>query len=359
MPVAVLNTAHFNPDTPVSGGQPPVIVGVGVAYDASILLPTANPAAVNAAGSGTAYQPVVSGNALPAGMTSQVLNEDWSSGIQSSRWGNAADGATYGSDGNRIQRWLTANAVVSAGTGGGVSCKLISKRENVGGNAFTAGMLSTRTVGVYYPVFGYYEIDARTPHGQGVWPAFWLRHRDGSTMCEVDILEFFHTQIPGKNVWTLHRTNDAGSFQGNVNKANALVESPTLTPGRHKFGVSIRQEGVNVRFRGYLDGVEVWNYLDTSATRWSITNGTSKYAGGAQVFDIALQGSQIGGNWVGHPDDPTGYSRWQDSCLSGGTKPNSCNLSVGGQTIITDAIVGGALFPNTFEIYTVKVWSAL
>ncbi len=374
MPVLIQNYPRFNPDTPIAGGQPPVIGAVGSAYDATILYPTANPVAGLAAGTGSAVGPAVVGaNTMPAGMTSLVLDEQFVNPTLDSRWYQFDEAWGTGSTQNRVQRFRPENIVISAATSGGTgqSAKCISKRESFGGQPFTAGMFASKEAGVFYPVFGYYEVRMKQPHGQGVWPAFWLRHRDGASVCEVDIMEYFHTQLPGKFMMTLHRTNNAGTPQTNVNKTfgGVFFEAPTLTPSFFNFGVSILPEGANVRFRGFLGGTgggvgatEVWNYLDTSAVYWSNTRGLAHPSGngGAEVFDITVQGAQIGGNWNGHPDDPKGYSRWNDSCLSGGTKPNACNFTVGGYPIWTDAAdYSGTLFPNTTEIDYVKVWSAL
>lgn len=365
MPVLIQNNPHFNPDPSSSGTVAQGLSLGGSAYDATIAVSANNPAGSVASATGAANDPaIVTGATLPPGMTSLVLDEQWNT-IDSSRWGNALDGETYGSTNNSIGRYRSVNTTVSAATSGGTgnSVKMVSRRESYNGAAFTGGMLSTRTVGVYYPIFGRYEMRAKVPHGQGIWPAFWLRHRNGASMCEVDIMEYFHATTPAKYTMTLHRTNNAGTFQTNVNKTygGVFFEAPTITPDWHVYAVDILPEGSNVRFIGYLDGVEVWNYLDTQAVRWASTNGTSRadYGYGENVFDVVLQGSQIGGTWVGHPDDPTGYSRWNDTCLSGGSKPNSCNISVGGYSIWTDANQGGTLFPNTFEVDYVRIWSAL
>lgn len=294
----------------------------------------------------------------PTGMT-LVLDEPFTGSLNTSIWD--VETGTYGAP-MRVQYYRPANVVVSAATSGGSgdSLKLISKREVYGGRDFTAGMISTRDLGVYYPVFGRYEAKMKIPHGQGIWPAFWLRHRDGSSTCEVDIMEYFHAEEPGKARFTLHRKNNAGTYQSNVARHSEFFEAPTLTPGWHVFAVDMLPEGDDVRFIGYLDGVEVWNYLDTQAAYWSGTRGTAHPSGGGgeNIFDICLQGSQIGGDWVGHPDDPAGYSRGLGRCISE-SSPGVCRTSIGGYSIWTDANQGGALFPNTFELDYVKVWSAL
>lgn len=297
----------------------------------------------------------------PSGMT-LVLDEDFAGALNTAIWD--VENSDYGAP-QRVQWYRPANVVVSTATSGGSgnSLKLISKREAYNGKAFTAGMVSTRDLDVFYPVFGRYAARMKIPHCQGVWPAFWLRHRDGSNTCEVDIMEYFHAEEPGKGRFTLHRKNNAGTYQSNVSHRAGFFEAPTLTPGWHVFAVDILPESGDVRFIGYVDDVEVWTYLDTQADFWSGTRGLShpSGAGGAEVFDICLQGSQINGNYVGHPDDRKGYSRNLGRCISGGTAP-SCSTSVGGYDIWTDADEHGGTGLSTglpFEVDWVKVWSAL
>lgn len=361
MPIRVLNNGHFN------SGPPVVYSGLaslsGGANDPDAIVTTNSPSISAAIATGVAVDPAVSTNSLPAGMTSLVLDEQFTT-LNTSRWGNALDGSTYGSGGNNsIGTWKAANTTVAAGTSGAVgnTLQMTSIKEAAG--VYSCGMVSTRTKGVYFPIFGRYEARFKLPnHCQGVWPAIWLRHRSGASTCEMDLMESFHAQRPGKLDMTLHRANNAGTLQSNVSFARVVVEPPTLTPGWHTVTTDILPSGSNVQFTGYYDGVQVWSYLDTQAVYWSNTNGTARadYGNGLNVWDICLQGSQIGGTWVGHPEDPKGYSRWNDSCLSGGTKPNACNTTVGGYPIWTDAAnYGGAAFPNTFEIDYVRVWSAM
>lgn len=366
MPIITDSTAHFNPFSPLTTVTPPGIDGVGVAYDADVRISANQPVSATATGTGTAYDATVSTNTLPAGMTSLVLDEQFTT-LNAARWANAAEGETYGSGNNSIGRWRAQNTVVAAASSGGSgnSLQAVSKREAYNGASFTCGMISSKPLGIYYPVFGMYEARFKVPHLQGVWPAIWMRHRNGASMCELDLLEYFHSQRPGKFDMTLHR-NDGTGLKTNVSYMRPFVEAPTVTPGWHTATMSLTQEGGNVRFKGWFDspggvGTPQWSYLDTASTYWAVTNGTSHPSGngGANIFDIIIQGSQVGGNWVGHPDDPTGYSRSIDTCLSGGTKPNACNTSVGGYPIWTSANGLGGDFPAMFEVDYVKVWSAL
>lgn len=363
MPIQVLNTARFNPFSPLTVALPTVADGAGVAFDADVLISANQPVGAVATGTGAAFDATVSTNTLPAGMGAIVLDESWAT-IDPTLWGNAADGATYGAQ--SVGYWRSQNTVVAAASSGGTgqSLQLTSKRESFGGRAFTCGMVSSKTASTprYYPIFGRYEVRMKMPaHGQGVWPAVWLRHRDGSSECEVDIMELFHVEEPGAARTSLHSTDNAGVFKTNRSSSRYFIEDPTLAPGWHTFVVEILpvSSGV-VQFYGYCDGVLKWSYLDTSATRWSVTKGTSHASGngGLNIFDICIQGSQISGNYICHPDDPPGYSRARDACITGGTKPNACTVaSWQGRLIRTDALdYGGALFPNTFEVDSVKVW---
>lgn len=368
MPIHVLNRGIFNPFDPASVAQPSVAGVAGAAYDADVRITVNQPVGATANVAVAAYDATIGSNTLPAGMTSLVLDEQFVGSSLASMWHINTD-ATWGASGNRIQDFNAANVSISAATSGGSgnSLKMASKRE---GATFTAGMIETRPTGTFFPIFGMYESRMKIPHMQGIWPAFWLRQRATASICEVDIMEYFHLEESGKGRSTLHRANNAGTLQTNVNRAAKLFEAPTVTPGFHTWTVSILPEGANVRFKAWLDspggtGTPYWSYLDTQVTYWSVTQGTSRadYAFGQEYFDITFQGSQIGGSWLGHPDDPKGYSRWLDSCVSGGTKPNACNTTVGGQPIWTDAanyggtgLLGAGM---VYEIDYVKVWSAM
>lgn len=310
-----------------------------------------------------------SGIPLPPGMRTLVLNEEWADGIDPTKWKKTGGGATYGAP-DRIQTYRDANVTISAATAGGSgnSLKMLCERNGV--NNYYSGSLDSRwatvtdpdgfggnnPTGRYWPMFGWYEVRAKIPHGQGIWPAFWLRHREGSTNCEVDFMEYFHMYEPGKTRSSLHRTDNNGVYRNNVYQKATFFEEPTLTPGWHIWAISITSEYPNVRFRTYQDGILVYDYLDTSAALWS---GSVRTPNPARAFDIRLEGVQIGNQsgWVGMPNDPPGYDSGRGVCASGGTPPNACNTSIGGHAIWADNYVGNTLFPNTTEIDYVRVWS--
>jgi beta-glucanase (GH16 family) len=257
--------------------------------------------------------------------------------------------------------------VSAANPGGdGNSLKLSAENNGTGGvdggatSRWVGGMVSTRDNGRYFPRFGRYEIRARLHHGQGVWPAFWLRHRDGSAVCEVDIMEYFHAQVPGHVVGVLHRTNGSAVFQSNVNPSprHAFFEAPVAEgdQGWHTFAVEITpnpSDPADVDFAWEVDGTVFETHTDTDAGFWR-----DLYDDDA--FDITLQGAQIGGAFAGHPNDELGYSRDNDDCLISGS-PGSCATTFSGQQIrrseLADVSAGGsAATVLAMEIDYVRVW---
>jgi beta-glucanase (GH16 family) len=222
---------------------------------------------------------------------------------------------TYG-DGNGEMACLTPNNV----TVGGGSLKIVAKRQAVtcpGGSSrqFTSGFLGSREVGTYYPKDARFEVRAKLPHAQGLWPAFWLRHRNGAGTAEVDIMEYFHSQVPGKTTQTLHLDG-----RTNLSKRTSYFESAQVAnPGWHTWTVDILPDPNGVRFTFYLDGVQTHTYVDTQHN-WA------KSAPDAGTWDIAVN-LAVGGKWVGKPEDTKGLLRDLNRCSISGTAPNGCKTT--------------------------------
>ena len=75
----------------------------------------------------------------------------------------------------------------------------------------------------------------KVPHMHAIWPAFWLRHRDGSQWAEIDVMEYFHMQAPGRTSATFHYNQTS-----NVAKGSMAFEAPTTQPsGFHVWAAEI------------------------------------------------------------------------------------------------------------------------
>jgi hypothetical protein len=253
--------------------------------------------------------------------------EDQFTTVDSSRW-SVYNNSTFGAP-DRIQTYMAANAVTGQASAGATN-----------GNS------------LFYPRYGRFEWRVKIPHGQGLWPALWITASlGGATTCEFDIVEYFHSQLPSKNSSTIHGTDNTGTFHANRYTNNGAAgngvggrtffEAPTYTPGWHTWAADIlpvtdstgntigdpTQPSGNVLFIVYLDGTQVWRVVDTSALWWTTNGGTTD-----SFWNIYLQGCQIDGKFVGHPEDTLGYSHENNICLISGTPPN-CTITTGGFTV--------------------------
>jgi beta-glucanase (GH16 family) len=221
---------------------------------------------------------------------------------------------TYGDSNNELACLTPNNVAQSGGT-----VKLTAKKQTTpcpGGSTekYTSGFLGSRETGTYYPKFARFEIRAKVPHAQGLWPAFWLRHRNGAGVAEVDIMEYFHSQVPGKSTQTLHLDG-----RSNLSKRTTSFESPAATPGWHTWAVEITPDTNGVRFAFYVDTTLVHTYIDTQHD-WASS------APDAGTWDIALN-LAVGGKWVGVPEDTRGYLRDLNRCSISGTAPGGCTTT--------------------------------
>jgi PKD repeat protein len=216
---------------------------------------------------------------------------------------------TYG-DGNKELACLTpSNVAVTNGM-----ATLTSRKETVtcpSGSIrqYTSGFLGSREVGKYHPLYARYEIRAQIPHGQGLWPAFWLRHRNGSSVAEVDVMEYFYSQVPGKATQTLHFPSTIGR---NVAKKSSPFETPVKgTGGWHTYAVEIEpvtgsDGSKDVRFRFLIDDVQTLSYTNPSPEAWNQVNPDA-------AWDIAIN-TAVGGNYTGHPEQQLGYLQGPKVC---------------------------------------------
>ena len=167
--------------------------------------------------------------------------------------------------------------------------------------------------------------------------AFWLRHRDGAGVAEVDILEYFHSQVPGKSTGTLHLDG-----RHNLSKKSTFFESSTAPSGWHTWAVDISPDPSGVRFEFLLDGVAYHSYVDTQ----------HKWASGAEAgtWDIAVN-QAVGGDWTGDPDGSLGVLPLVSRCAQGGTYPAAC------KTTGINRVNWSNPATSTFEVDYVRVWT--
>jgi beta-glucanase (GH16 family) len=243
----------------------------------------------------------------PAGWRLHWSDEFSGTALNTSNW--QAYHNTYGDGNNELACLTPQNITLAAGV-----ATFTARRQTVscpGGTTerYTSGFMGSREAGRYLPLYGRFEIRAQVPHGQGLWPAFWLRHRLGAGVAEVDIMEYFFSQVPGKATQTLHFPTTVGR---NVAKRSVAFEAPVKgTGGWHTYAVEIEpvtgtDGSTDVRFRFLIDDVETLKYLNTVPEAWNQVDPNA-------AWDIAVN-LAVGGDWAGHPDEQLGYLQGPDVC---------------------------------------------
>jgi beta-glucanase (GH16 family) len=233
--------------------------------------------------------------------------------LDTTRWGVVS--GTYGNSGGGSRHCLTPqNVQVSSGTLKITSTNVATRCPNGSIQPYSSGFIGSRDAGRYYPLEGTFSIRARVPAAQGIWPAFWLRHRDGASVAEVDIMESFHSQVPGQVSQALH-------LDGEVNAMNRSTpfEAPSDDPGWHEFAVRIEhaENAVGqdmVRFDFSVDGHPTATYTDVDPA-WLVATDP------AQTWDIAVN-TAVDGRWVGDPDGTLGVLDQLNRCSVAGAFPD-------------------------------------
>lgn len=140
---------------------------------------------------------------------------------------------------------------------------------DIWGYKYTSGMLISN----YTQTYGYFEIRAELPHGQGLWPAFWMI---GPNNNEIDILEGLgsDTKTPNNAIHS-NAVPAAGS-------ANFLPDDS----GFHTYGALWTPSDIVF----YADGTEIWRTPTPSDMNKPMQ----------MIVNLA-----VGGPWAGAPDATT------------------------------------------------------
>jgi beta-glucanase (GH16 family) len=167
-----------------------------------------------------------------------------------------------------------------------------------GADGVTRGYTSARmkTAGKFEQAYGRFEARFKIPHGEGMWPAFWMLGNDiektGWPTCgEVDIMENIGKE-PATNHGTMH---GPGYFAAKGVSAAYSLPSASFSDDFHIFAVE--WEPNVIRF--YVD-----NNLYATRTPADLPPGTK------WVYDhpfFIILNLAIGGSWPGNPDKNTAF----------------------------------------------------
>ena len=149
----------------------------------------------------------------------------------------------------------------------------------VGNQTYTSGLITTD--GSFSQQYGYFEIRAQLPAGQGLWPAFWLLPTDYSWPPEIDIFE----QL-GKDPNTIYMTShstDKGNDQGKFYLDTSVM---------HTYGMNWTKDNLV----WYIDGTEVFRTATPDSMRKEM---------------YILMNLAVGDGWAGAPNASTGVGQYK------------------------------------------------
>ncbi len=152
--------------------------------------------------------------------------------------------------------------------------------------ADTSGLITTEKS--FSQTYGYFEMRAQLPQGQGMWPAFWLLPSDKSWPPELDPLEAFgQTNANGEGGSNQYHI---GMISGNSGQSNGSWETvpANIYTGYHTYGVDWEPDHVTY----YFDGQQVAQFNTPSDMNKPM---------------YMLANLAVGGNWPGPEGSETAH----------------------------------------------------
>ena len=211
----------------------------------------------------------------------ELNRENWNFDIGGNGWGNAEwEAYTDKPENIRIE--------------GGML--VIEAREDPtlpGGRPYSSARIKTQ--GLHSWKYGRIEARMKLPHGQGIWPAFWMlgdNNKGWPASGEIDILEFV-----GKTPDTIYATVHAPGYSGGNGVGSSLVVSEeSLKNDFHVYAIEWQENEV----RWLFDEQEYFKLTPADVPAdW--------------IFDhefYIIMNLAVGGRWPGYPDKTTVFPQF-------------------------------------------------
>ncbi|NTW29259.1 MAG: glycoside hydrolase family 16 protein [Coriobacteriia bacterium] len=201
-----------------------------------------------------------------------VFSDEFSGSLNTASWSKLTPWSTRYTTGE-LEYYDPANATLVNG-----NLRLTSEKRATNGYAYASGILTSLPHQKFS--YGYFEMRAQLPKGQGIWPAFWLTN--DSTL-EIDCMEMLGN-APGTIYMTYHKNG--------VGVAQSVYNGVDFSLAFHTFAVDWQPTYIKY----YIDGVLAGSYTGTipSDPMWICVN------------------TAIGGTWGGLPDASTAFPAYYD-----------------------------------------------
>ena len=205
----------------------------------------------------------------------------------SAKWNHQQGGSGWGNGELQYYTNTTDNSFIQDGM-------LVIKASQgyMLGRDYTSARLTTQFKGDW--TYGRFEIRAKLPNTQGIWPAFWLlpsrgRYGSGTAGGEIDIMEMIGSE-PHRSYATLHFGNPPERSSNGYDLPNGA----TFADDFHIFSLEWEPDGI----RWYVDDV-----LFHSETEWFTSTKNAPYPAPFDQDFYLLVNVAVGGNWPGRPDE--------------------------------------------------------
>ncbi len=216
--------------------------------------------------------------------------------IDTNKWSHEVNGEGGGN--NELQYYTErgANSYIENGL-----LTIMARKEHYTGSdgvtrEYTSARMRTVNKGDWK--YGRFEIRAKLPYGQGMWPAIWMlptnwEYGGWAASGEIDIMELLGHE-PEKVYATLHY---GGEYPNNVHTGSSYSIAagiPTFAGEFHTFVLEWEEN----EMRWFVDSTKY-----ATQTQWYSNNGAYP-APFNKEFHLLLNVA-VGGNWPGYPDATT------------------------------------------------------
>lgn len=213
-----------------------------------------------------------------------VWNDEFSGAmVDPAKWEYEVNGDGGGNNELQYYTSRSQNSYVDSG-------KLVieARKEDYLGKGYTSARMRTKMKGDW--TYGRFDIRAKLPYGQGLWPAIWMLPTDevygGWPLSgEIDIMELLG-QETDKVYGTIHFASGSGDHQ--QSGGSYTLAKGTFAGDYHTFSIVWDTTGIT----WYVDGVSYFTTVHQKPFD--------------KRFHILLNVA-VGGNWPGSPDEFTTF----------------------------------------------------
>ena len=206
---------------------------------------------------------------------------------------------------NELQYYVPDEAYVENG-----SLRLRSRVRDYGSQHYTSGRIDTS--GKFAPVYGRFEIRAKLPGGQGMWPAHWLypqnRNWEMEQLMRKTVEEGHERLIPEERPW--YTEIDIMEFLGH--------ERSTLYGTLHYHTFDGQKKSSSGTWKGDEDYTKDFHLYvlewEPNELRWFVDDHRihSTTSGVPHAPHYLILNTAVGGQWPGNPDKTTEFPQFHD-----------------------------------------------